>query len=316
MKNYKIFEKLSRQKVQVVMHLVLLFMFVIYGKINGDKVNSKFTGWMSEGVISSINNETALSECKILLPYGVDQKEIIKVTYYCKDDEFISYIGVNNQVMDHSSVNYIDEIQNIKIGCSDSYSFISFGGSKLSHYNSTAPGYPVIFSSVSAGFTPGGTTRIPSLVLLEGFFSQIHSFSIRRRVSSLESTNSRKWSGEKFIGGCFALLPIPQPGNMIYSIAGIGFIPRGNANNNLTYSNKGIYLKNMVYTVGKVFPECQTLEGPEIDHKKNNSLTYYSVMCPNGHFNKYRTYKKYSFGTTHLASIEVSLFNKSHFIFK
>ncbi|OII75506.1 uncharacterized protein cubi_02027 [Cryptosporidium ubiquitum] len=305
MRNFKMLGKLSEYKFQVVIQLVLLFMFVIPPQIKGDKVNSKFTGWMSEGLISSVNNETALSECKILLPYGIDQKEMIKVAYYCKDGEFISYIGVNNQIVDHSSVNYIDEIQNLKIGCSDSYSFISFGGSKLSHYNSTAPGYPVMFSSISAGFTPGGSSSIPSLVLLEGFFSQIHSFSISRRVSSLESTNSRKWSGEKFIGGCFALLPIPQPGNIIYSIAGIGFIPKGNANNSLSYSNKGIYLKNMIYTVGKVFPECQTLDGPEINHEKNNSVTYYSIMCPNGHFNKYRTYKKYSFGTTYLASIEI-----------
>lgn len=301
---------LGRKLRILTVQLVLICIGLAVDGICGDKTNPRFTGWMSDGMISSVNNETALSECRILFPYGVDQKDMIKVTYYCMDGEFISYMGVNNQEVDHSKVNYIDDILNLKVGCSDGYSFISFGGSKLSYYNSTNPGYPIIVSSISASFTPGGSSRIPSLVLLEGFFSQMHSFSIRRRVGSLESTNSRKWSGEKFVGGCFALLPIPQPGNVIYSIAGIGFIPVGNAPNTLIYTSKGIYLKNMMYTVGKVFPECQTLEGPAIDHKRESSVTYYSIMCPNGHFNKYRTYKKYSFGTNYLASIEVSFFKE------
>lgn len=295
----------------LVVKLALICVGLVVGGVSGDKMSSRFTGWMSDGLISSVNNETALSECRILFPYGVDQKHMIKVTYYCMNGEFISYLGVNNQVVDHSKVNYIDDIATLKVGCSDGNSFITFGGSKLSYYNSTNPSYPIIASSISASFTPGGSSRVPSLVLLEGFFAQMHSFSIRRRVGSLESTSSRKWSGEKFIGGCFALLPVPQPGNVIYSIAGIGFIPVGSPPpNTLSYTSKGIYLKNMMYTVGKAFPECQTLEGPAIDHKKESSVTYYSIMCPNGHFNKYRTYKKYSFGTNYLASIEVSFFKE------
>ncbi|KAJ1609554.1 hypothetical protein OJ253_1510 [Cryptosporidium canis] len=297
--------QLFGRSTKALLQLLLLFVFLGFEQISGDKLGSKFTGWMNEGLITSVNNDTTLSECKMLLPYGVDQKEIIKVAYHCKDGEFISYVGVNNQGVDHSKVNYIDEITNIKIGCSDGGSAISFGGSRLNYYNNTSPGYPVIASSISASFTPGGSSRIPSLVLLEGFFSQIHSFSIRRRVNSLESTNSRKWSGEKFVGGCFALMPTPQPGGVVYSIAGIGFIPIGNPPSTLSYSNKGIYMKNMIYTVGKAFSECQTLEGPDLDHKKKDHITYYSVMCPNGHFIKYRTYKKYSFGTNHLASIEI-----------
>ncbi|KAF7458886.1 putative integral membrane protein [Cryptosporidium felis] len=285
--------------------LLLLSLVAVIAHTNGEKPNSRFTGWVSEGLFTTVNNETALSECRMLFASGIDHKEVLKVSFHCKENEFLSYFGANSRALEQSNVNYIDEVQNLRLGCSNGYSFISFGGSRVAHYNNTSNGFPIIVSSLTGAFAPGTLSKPPSFVLLEGFFSQVHSFSVRRRVSSVESSNSKTWSGERFVGGCFALLPISQPGNIVYSIAGIGFIPRGPPPSNLNYSSKGIQLKNMLFKVGTVFPECQTLKGPENDHVKSKSTTvYYSMMCPNGYFNKYRTYKKYSFGTTSLASIE------------
>ncbi|KAH8741150.1 hypothetical protein FG386_000057 [Cryptosporidium ryanae] len=270
-----------------------------------ERTPSRYTGWVSEGVFTTVNNNTALSECRMSIPAGINIDDLIRVSYGCKNGDYITYFGANNEVIEHGSVMYMDEIQTLRIGCSDGSSFISFGGSKINHYNNTNTGFPIIITSLSAGFTNTGSGRIPSLVFMEGSFLQVSSFSLRRRVNNIEPTNIKRWTGENFRGGCFALLQISQPGNTIYSIVGLGFVGAGAVPPSLNYSKKGIQIKNMIYKVGSLLPECQTLKGPGIDHKKN-STTYYSVMCPNGHFNKYRVYKRYSFGTTVLASIEVS----------
>ncbi|KAH7648110.1 hypothetical protein FG379_000034 [Cryptosporidium bovis] len=270
-----------------------------------EKMSSRYTGWVSEGVFTSVDNNTALSECRMSIPTGINPEDVIKVSYSCKSGDYISYFGANNDIIDHGSIVHMDEIQTLRIGCSDGSSFISFGGSKINHYNNTSTGFPIIVTTLSAGFTNSGPGRIPSFVFMEGSFLQLSTFSIKRRVHNIEPTNIRRWTGESFKGGCFALLPISQPGNTIYAIVGMGFVGVGVIPSSLNYLKKGIQIKNMIYKVGSLLSECQTLKGPGLDHK-NNSTTYYSVMCPNGHFNKYRTYKKYSFGTTTLASIEVS----------
>ncbi|KAL7066940.1 hypothetical protein ACR3K2_26220 [Cryptosporidium serpentis] len=285
----------------IYLHILILVLLLIYSVIG--QISAPFTGWTREGLKIDITPNSIDDDCRLLQPIGNNENNAIKISFRCKEDDYLSYIGVNGESIEHGKIKYIDSIQSLRIGCSDGSSYISFGGSDISHYNNTITLFPTFISSISAGFISGNSNHPPVLVLLEGHFGNFISFSAKRKSPSMEILNSGQWSGDKLIGGCFMLTVTPQPGFILYSISAIGFITEGTKSPSSNLVSNGINAKNMLIRQNSVFQECQILDGPGV-LDKNNTITYYSLMCPKGQFSKFRIFKRYCFGTYHLSAIE------------
>ncbi|OII78322.1 hypothetical protein cand_033800 [Cryptosporidium andersoni] len=285
----------------IYLHILILVLLLIYSVMG--QISAPFTGWTHEGLKIDITPDSINDECRLLQPIGSNEDSAIKISFRCKEDYYLSYIGINGESIKHGEIKYIDSIQSLKIGCSDGSSYISFGGSDISHYNNTIALFPTFISSINAGFISGNSNRPPVLVLLEGYFGGLMSFSAKRKSPSMEILNSGQWSGNKLIGGCFMLTVTPQPRFILYSISAIGFITEGTKSPSLNLVSNGINARNILIRQNSVFQECQILDGPGIIDK-NNTITYYSLMCPKGQFSKFRIFKRYCFGTYHLSAIE------------